>query len=111
MAGYSWVRYTPSDRSPWNLRRVVHLHRRAGFAATWSEIQRDLADGPEKSVERLLVGKGRSTGVAENFEHMAKVLTHWLSLPANAVLGDKITALPLFKATSEGDRRKPPEYR
>ena len=37
-----WAAYIPSDQSPWNLRRVVHLHRRAGFAATWSEIQRDL---------------------------------------------------------------------
>src|SRR5207237_5994371 len=37
-------------------RRVVHLHRRAGFAASWDELQRDLADGPVKSVERLLKG-------------------------------------------------------
>ncbi len=29
-----WAGYVPSDRLPWNLRRVVHLHRRGGFAAT-----------------------------------------------------------------------------
>jgi len=35
----------------------VHLHHRAGFAATWAELQRDLKDGPAASVDRLLAGK------------------------------------------------------
>jgi hypothetical protein len=30
-----WAPYAPGGAEPWNLRRVVHLHRRAGFAATW----------------------------------------------------------------------------
>jgi uncharacterized protein (DUF1800 family) len=51
-----WKTYVPSDQSPWDLRRVVHLHRRAGFAATWDEIQRDLRDGPKPSIDRLLKG-------------------------------------------------------
>ena len=38
----TWAPYKPSSAAPWNLQRVVHLHRRAGFAATWPEIQRDL---------------------------------------------------------------------
>ena len=37
-----WDVYKPGDAMPWDLRRVVHLHRRAGFAATWDELQRDL---------------------------------------------------------------------
>lgn len=51
-----WPRYEPDDAAPWNLARVVHLHRRAAFAATWDELQRDLKDGPAASVERLLKG-------------------------------------------------------
>ena len=51
-----WAPYTPDDKMPWDLPRVAHLHRRAGFAATWSEIQRDLKDGPEASIDRLLSG-------------------------------------------------------
>jgi uncharacterized protein (DUF1800 family) len=51
-----WTPYKPDDPAPWNLGRVVHLYRRAGFAATWDEIQRDLKDGPSASVERLLKG-------------------------------------------------------
>lgn len=47
-----WQRYKPDAK--WDLRRVVHLHRRAGFAANWSEIQRDLKDGFSVSVDRLL---------------------------------------------------------
>ncbi|HLJ96092.1 MAG TPA: DUF1800 domain-containing protein [Gemmataceae bacterium] len=69
-----WAPYQPSDDAPWNLRRVVHLHRRAGFAATWNEIQRDLQDGPGTSVYRLLAGKARSQGVPENFEPTAALL-------------------------------------
>src|SRR5215510_1523679 len=70
----NWTPYTPDDKSPWNLRRVVHLHRRAGFAATWSEIQRDLKEGPKASLARVLAGKARSEGVPENFEPTARLL-------------------------------------
>src|SRR5437764_2126772 len=60
-----WTPYTPSDKTPWDLRRVVHLHRRAGFAATWEELQRDLKDGPAASIERLLTGKAGMHSPAE----------------------------------------------
>jgi uncharacterized protein (DUF1800 family) len=53
---------------------VVHLHRRAGFAATWGEVQRDLKDGPKPSIDRLLAGKSRSQGVPEDFETTAAQL-------------------------------------
>jgi uncharacterized protein (DUF1800 family) len=51
-----WAPYVPDRQAPWDLRRVVHLHRRAGFAATWSELQRDLKEGPAASIDRLLKG-------------------------------------------------------
>src|SRR5258705_11574058 len=59
---YSWAPYVPDEAMPWNLRRVVHLHRRAGFAATWDELRRDLKDGPEASIDRFLARKARSCG-------------------------------------------------
>src|SRR5438105_84969 len=52
-------------RAPWDLRRVVHLHRRAAFAATWDELQRDLKDGPAASVDRLLSGKANPAAPAD----------------------------------------------
>jgi uncharacterized protein (DUF1800 family) len=69
--GDPWARYVPDVETPWDLRRVVHLHRRAGFAATWEEIQRDLKDGPEASVDRLLAGKARLRGVPDHFAAFA----------------------------------------
>ena len=67
----AWAPYAPTAPEPWDLRRVVHLHRRAGFGATWREIQRDLADDPQAAVTRVLEGKCRSAGVPEDFERVS----------------------------------------
>ncbi len=69
-----WAPYVPSEQAPWNFRRVVHLHHRAGFAATWSEIQRDLKDGPKVSIDRVLSGKSCTEGVPERFAETADLL-------------------------------------
>lgn len=69
-----WARYAPGEQAPWNLRRVVHLHRRAGFAATWSEIRRDLRDGPGPSIDRILAGRASVTGVPKGFAETADLL-------------------------------------
>jgi uncharacterized protein (DUF1800 family) len=56
------------------------LHRRAGFAATWDELQRDLAEGPEASIGRLLRGQARSRPAADadaavdDFERLSTLL-------------------------------------
>jgi hypothetical protein len=71
-----WAPYVPYERCPWNLRRVVHLHRRSGFAASWSEIQRDLRDGPGASIDRLLRGTACSDGVPDDFRQTADLLGH-----------------------------------
>ncbi|QDV39197.1 DUF1800 domain-containing protein [Tautonia plasticadhaerens] len=73
-SGAAWDPYEPDAGQPWDLRRVVHLHRRAGFAATWDELQRDLADGPGPGVDRLLAGKSREYGVAEGFDRTSTLL-------------------------------------
>jgi uncharacterized protein (DUF1800 family) len=52
---------------------VVHLHRRAGFAATWDEVQRDLKDGPAASVQRLLDGKSAAHS-PKDFDSTADLL-------------------------------------
>lgn len=50
----TWSPWQPTANDPWDLRKVAHLHRRAGFGGTWQEIQRDLAAGPAASIERFL---------------------------------------------------------
>ncbi|MGP0063334.1 MAG: DUF1800 domain-containing protein [Isosphaeraceae bacterium] len=71
-----WARYEPTADAPWDLRRVVHLHRRAGLGANWGEIRRDLAEGPKASIGRLLEGHARpfDPKKAAEFERMASVL-------------------------------------
>ncbi len=65
-----WRNYSANDARPWNLRRVHHLHRRAGFAATWSELQRDLADGPDMAIQRILTG----VKPADDFDSLQKLI-------------------------------------
>ena len=67
--------YEPTTAAPWNRRRTVHLHRRAGFAATWAELERDLAGTPQQAVTRLLEGKARLDGVPSDYESIATMLT------------------------------------
>jgi uncharacterized protein (DUF1800 family) len=69
-----WTSWQPTLAEPWDLRRVVHLHRRAGFAGTWDELQRDLRDGPEATVDRVLAGRASTTGVPDDFEEKSQVL-------------------------------------
>jgi uncharacterized protein (DUF1800 family) len=60
-----WARYEPAPDDPWDLRKVAHLHRRAGFGATRAELLRDLAAGPEASIERLFNPPALPTDEAE----------------------------------------------
>jgi uncharacterized protein (DUF1800 family) len=72
-----WARYEPSEQAPWNRQRVVHLYRRAGFAATWPEIERDLNDGPKQAIARVLAGTSRQKPVGPSppdFESMARTI-------------------------------------
>jgi uncharacterized protein (DUF1800 family) len=72
--GAWWGAWQPSDDEPWDARRVVHLHRRAGFAATWKEVQRDLKDGPGAAIDRVLHGQARMQAIPNDFAEMADVI-------------------------------------
>jgi uncharacterized protein (DUF1800 family) len=69
-----WIAYRPTEAEPWNLERAWTLRRRAGFAATWAELERDLADGPEKAVGRVLDGSCRTQGAPDDFAKTAGLL-------------------------------------
>lgn len=73
MATDHWAAYAPDARRPWDLGRVVHLHRRAAFAGTWAELRRDLADGPDRAVARLLAGTANVHAV-NDYEATAALL-------------------------------------
>jgi hypothetical protein len=56
----AWTPYEPGPEAPWDLPRVAHLHRRAGFAAPWAVLERDRRDGPAVSIQRLIDGESMS---------------------------------------------------
>jgi uncharacterized protein (DUF1800 family) len=60
-----WAPFVPAPDDPWDLRKVAHLHRRAGFGATWDELHDDLKHGPAAAVARLLDPPAVSSGERE----------------------------------------------
>jgi uncharacterized protein (DUF1800 family) len=52
----AWEPYQPSAASPWDLKKVGHLYRRAAFGATHDEMHAALKEGPAKTIDRLLAG-------------------------------------------------------
>jgi len=59
---WAWERYRPTDQSPWDLKKVGHLYRRASFGATWAELETALKEGPDKTIDRLFqAGPGQKT--------------------------------------------------
>jgi uncharacterized protein (DUF1800 family) len=51
---WAWQAYRPSSASPWDLKKVGHLYRRAAFGANTAELEEGLRVGPEKTIDRLL---------------------------------------------------------
>ncbi|GAC1450785.1 MAG: DUF1800 domain-containing protein [Isosphaeraceae bacterium] len=80
----AWSRYSPGPDTPWDLARVAHLHRRAGFAAPWAILQRDLRDGPDASIDRLMEGEATSADGkdAAAFESLADEMARQLASEA-----------------------------
>jgi uncharacterized protein (DUF1800 family) len=71
--GKPWAEYRPSEQAPWNLTRVVHMHRCAGFGAPWSVLERDLRDGAGPSIDRLLQGTSHAGAAPDRFETLAEM--------------------------------------
>jgi len=51
---WAWAPYEPDAARPWSLALAGHLYRRCGFGAGWEQLQQALADGPQRTVDRLL---------------------------------------------------------
>jgi len=85
----AWEPYRPTARDPWDVKKVAHLHRRAGFGATWAELHRDLEGGPDAAVGRLLdppaetaemqeVLSGLRDGVREAVDRGDRLQAYWM---------------------------------
>jgi uncharacterized protein (DUF1800 family) len=69
-----WAPYRPTTSVPWNWERAWTLRRRAGFGATWAELERDVADGPGLAIDRVVAGECRLSGVPADFAATADLL-------------------------------------
>jgi hypothetical protein len=54
---WAWERYRPTAASPWDRHKVGHLYRRAGFGATWAELEQAVREGPDHTIDLLLHGR------------------------------------------------------
>jgi uncharacterized protein (DUF1800 family) len=68
----AWSAYRPTADDPWDLGKVAHLHRRAGFGATRVELTRDLKAGPEASADRLFQPPEMSPEEVRQLENLGR---------------------------------------
>lgn len=80
---WAWAPYEPGAERPWNLPLASHLLRRAGFAGNWQQLQQTVADGPARTVERLL------SPPAENAQSERSLNAEW---PATVASVDELSA-------------------
>jgi uncharacterized protein (DUF1800 family) len=79
---HAWERYEPSPACPWNLARAAHLYRRAGFGATWGELQQALKLGPQRTIDGLLAGGAETAAFNQTCDNDDKAVSSVQALPA-----------------------------
>ena len=67
----AWQPYKTTANNPWDMRKAGHLFRRAGFGASAAELQAAVADGPEKTLDRILKGAAESDDFTATSDFMA----------------------------------------
>ncbi len=97
----AWAPFEVNAQSPWDLARVAHLHRRAGFMAPWAVLQRDVRDGPDASIARLLEGEPTASDgrPASEFDGLADEMARQLA-PGAALT--RLQALWLYRMVFTG---------
>ena len=70
----AWSTWKPTSDQPWDLRRAAHLIRRAGFGATFSQLDAYVHSGFEDTVDHLFSMQG-SKQFDETMAPMEQVLT------------------------------------
>lgn len=51
---WAWDTFAPSRERPWNRRLAAHLHRRAGFSASWKQLEETARLDPAAAAEKLV---------------------------------------------------------
>jgi uncharacterized protein (DUF1800 family) len=77
---WAWSAYTPSPDNPWDLKKAGHLHRRAGFGATWEELQASVRLGPQAVIDQVLRSPAPSAEFAKTAEVMNRAARQNINL-------------------------------
>ena len=93
-----WSRWRPARADRWDEAKAAHLHRRAGFGATWGQVLRDKEDGFERAVRRVLDGDthgpdGRQAG------EIAEIADAMVSSARREPSIDRVQYLWFFRAS------------
>ena len=67
----AWLPYEPTAAQPFDRRAAAHLFRRAGFAATFAELNQAVERGPQVTTQRLLAGERGSEAFADGMQRFA----------------------------------------
>ncbi len=86
---WAWSAYTPSPDNPWDLKKAGHLHRRAGFGATWEELHATVKLGPQAAVDQVL----RSPPPSAEFEQTAEIMNRAARTNINLARGWWLTRM------------------
>ncbi len=85
----AWEPFEPTANEPWDLKKVAHFHRRAGFGASWAVLHRDLEAGPGAALDRLLNSPAETTetqgnlaglraGIREAPDYRQRLQAYWM---------------------------------
>jgi len=66
-----WLPFEPTATQPFDRRAAAHLFRRAGFAATFSELDQAVARGPQATIQKLLAGEAEHAAFAAGMQQFA----------------------------------------
>jgi uncharacterized protein (DUF1800 family) len=72
---WCWTPYEPDAARPWNLTLAGHLYRRAAFGGAWKQLQQALADGPQRTVDKLLHPLAEAEGFNRTFDQYEEATT------------------------------------
>src|SRR5205807_2021635 len=59
-----WKPYSPDASNPWDLVKVAHVYRRAGFGASWATLEAGIKTSPGEVVSRVMAGGTAESGRA-----------------------------------------------
>jgi uncharacterized protein (DUF1800 family) len=71
---WAWEAFEPGAAHPWTISHAAHLYRRAGFAATWADLQNSLGLGPAATLDQLFEPANRPAAFAQELGELGSAM-------------------------------------